>query len=325
MSQTDMTVANGTGAAVRDDIEDHLQALASLSIGNNAPATPYQGQFWLDNNTPSGTLWTLNIYDGSGWIAHTIIDTAANKAWSAWSLPLAGSGGVGGGYSMSGDILMGQNTTATPGSGNTTHGGNLSSNGSLHLSNSGAYVANFNRNGNGTIHVFCNSGSVSGSITVSGAATAFNTSSDYRLKINVEEITFEEALAVILQLRPVWFNWIYAPDAPRVDGFIAHEVQAILPHLVTGTKDEVETVHPMRVEGVGRQRRVVAGEPFERIKPQGIDQSKLTPLLTAFCKGVGQAFLALRQRVELLDAQLAALAPPAPPREPPPAEGGAQP
>lgn len=82
MSQNDFNLANDTGANYRADANSALQALASTSKGPSAPSTAYTGQLWLDDDTPSATSWTLNIYDGVGWIALGIIDTTANT-WQA--------------------------------------------------------------------------------------------------------------------------------------------------------------------------------------------------------------------------------------------------
>lgn len=79
MSQHDMVVSTGSGATVRADINAALQALASSSKGPSAPATPYSGQLWLDDNTPSGTVWTLYIYDGSDWVSIGTIDSVSNQ------------------------------------------------------------------------------------------------------------------------------------------------------------------------------------------------------------------------------------------------------
>jgi hypothetical protein len=73
-----MVVANASGSTVRADINDALQALASTSKGNSAPSTPYAGQLWLDDNTPSSSIWTMYQYDGSDWIALYNIDTTNN-------------------------------------------------------------------------------------------------------------------------------------------------------------------------------------------------------------------------------------------------------
>ena len=109
---------------------------------------------------------------------------------------------------------------------------------------------------NRTHYQFHNPNGTIGSITTSGSSTAFNTSSDYRLKENV--VTDWEATSRLKQLKPMRFNFIADPDT-TVDGFLAHEVQAVVPEAVTGTKDEIDD----------------DGNPVI----QGIDQSKLVPLL----------------------------------------------
>jgi hypothetical protein len=79
MTQHDMNVADGGGAAVLADINLALPALASTSKGPSAPSTPYAGQLWLDDDTPSGTVWTLKQYDGADWISIAEIDTSNNR------------------------------------------------------------------------------------------------------------------------------------------------------------------------------------------------------------------------------------------------------
>jgi hypothetical protein len=79
---------------------------------------------------------------------------------------------------------------------------------------------------------------VLGSISQNGASSvAYNTSSDYRLKENIAPIG--GAIDRILQLKPSRFNFITEPGKV-VDGFIAHEAQAVVPECVTGTKDAVD-------------------------------------------------------------------------------------
>jgi len=116
-----------------------------------------------------------------------------------------------------------------------------------------------------------------GSVTCTDFATAFNTSSDYRLKENVVSLT--GAADRVKQLKPSQFNFIVNPSK-TVDGFIAHEAQAVVPECVTGTKDEVDA----------------EGNPVY----QGIDQSKLVPLLTA-------ALQEALTRIEQLETKVAAL------------------
>jgi len=104
---------------------------------------------------------------------------------------------------------------------------------------------------------FYNPNGLVGSIQTSGTSTSYNTSSDYRLKENVD-YTFN-ALDRVVQLKPARFNFIADADT-TVDGFIAHEVQDIVPEAISGEKDAVND----------------EGNP----EYQGIDQSKLVPLLT---------------------------------------------
>jgi hypothetical protein len=99
-------------------------------------------------------------------------------------------------------------------------------------------------------------GSYIGGINTSTSATSFITSSDYRLKENV--VTDWDATSRLKQLKPSRFNFKIDKDT-IVDGFLAHEVSSIVPEAVTGTKDEVD-------------------EDGNAVM-QGIDQSKLVPLL----------------------------------------------
>jgi hypothetical protein len=98
-------------------------------------------------------------------------------------------------------------------------------------------------------------GTVRGSISSNQYATTYATSSDYRLKEDIQEVP--NATARTLALKPCNFQWINSDY--RVDGFLAHELADQVPEAVTGEKDAVDT----------------DGNP----EYQGIDQSKLVPLL----------------------------------------------
>jgi hypothetical protein len=80
---------------------------------------------------------------------------------------------------------------------------------------------------------FYQNNSFVGSISSTASSTAYNTSSDYRLKTDAQPMT--GASARVQALNPVNFEWI--ADGTRVDGFLAHEAQAVVPESVTGTKD----------------------------------------------------------------------------------------
>ena len=120
-----------------------------------------------------------------------------------------------------------------------------------------------------------------GQITTSGSTTTYTTSSDYRLKTDVQPMT--GATERLKALKPVNFEWI--SDGTRVDGFLAHEAQEVVPEAVTGTKDAMTTeeyeVTPAVLDDDGNV--VTEAVMGEREVPdyQGIDQSKLVPLLVA--------------------------------------------
>jgi hypothetical protein len=97
----------------------------------------------------------------------------------------------------------------------------------------------------GVINILNNNGVV-GSISTSGSTTAYNTSSDYRLKENVQPM--QDALAVIAQLNPVTYTW--KADGSDGQGFIAHELQAVVPDCVTGEKDAVDAEGNPQYQGV---------------------------------------------------------------------------
>jgi len=118
-------------------------------------------------------------------------------------------------------------------------------------------------------YLFYNPNGQVGAINTSGSATAYNTSSDYRLKENIAPMT--GALAKVAQLKPVTYKWKI--DGSDGEGFIAHELAEVKPDCVTGEKDAVDA----------------DGNP----KYQGIDTSFLVATLTA----------ALQETKALIDTQ----------------------
>ena len=125
-----------------------------------------------------------------------------------------------------------------------------------------------------------------GSITFNSGGTAFNTTSDSRLKENVVDI--DDGITRLKALKPKRFNYKSLPDVTQ-DGFIAHEAQEVLPYAVTGTKDEVATEDKPEDE-------IKVGDPIY----QEVDYSKLTPLLTAALQeAIG--------KIEILEEKVAAL------------------
>jgi hypothetical protein len=142
--------------------------------------------------------------------------------------------------------------------------------------------------GNEQIHFYYGTTKV-GSITSTSTNTAFNTSSDYRLKENIVKLT--SALDRVNEISVYQFNFISEPTR-KVNGFIAHELQSIIPEAVTGVKDEMIEfgVVTRTNDGIVIQKDVKKPEILDEgmewsvtsSKPnyQGVDQSKLVPLLT---------------------------------------------
>jgi len=115
-----------------------------------------------------------------------------------------------------------------------------------------------------------------GKIETSGSNTTYGTSSDYRLKENIAPMT--GALAKVSQLKPCTYTW--KADGVAGQGFIAHELQSVVPDAVSGEKDAVNE------DGT--------------IKAQGIDTSFLVATLTA-------AIQELKATVDAQAARIAAL------------------
>jgi hypothetical protein len=108
-----------------------------------------------------------------------------------------------------------------------------------------------------TVLQFRNAGVEVGRISHTNTATSYVTGSDYRLKENPTPMA--GALETVTALKPVDFTW--KTDGSSGRGFIAHELQAVVPEAVTGEKDKVDA----------------EGNP----EYQGVDASKLVPILVA--------------------------------------------
>jgi hypothetical protein len=131
---------------------------------------------------------------------------------------------------------------------------------------------------NATVVDFYNGNGGVGTIQLNGSSTAYNTSSDYRLKENVN-YDFD-ATTRLKQLRPARFNFI-ADNTKTVDGFIAHEVSSVVPEAISGEKDAVKVWQEGEElpEGVSVGDNKLDADGNTIIDSQGIDQSKLVPLL----------------------------------------------
>ena len=186
------------------------------------------------------------------------------------------------------------------------------------------------------------SATIRGSITTNGSSTSYNTSSDYRLKENVVDMT--GAIDRVKALQPKRFNWIADEDDTTVDGFLAHEVSDVIPEAISGEKDgmrdeeyqvtpalgeiytpaieeitdedgnitqeavaeailSTDVEQPETLEEGQQWRETTPAEMGTRTVPdyQGIDQSKLVPLLTGALQEAIAKIEALETRIETLE------------------------
>ena len=155
---------------------------------------------------------------------------------------------------LDGDFIVGD--TDFPNGNNSCFGASAGGTTSVSRAATNLQTQIFFQNPNGTV----------GTIKTTGSATQYNTSSDYRLKENV--VTDWNATTLLKQLKPSKFNF-KADASTTVHGFLAHEVSSIVPEAVSGEKDDVYT------EADEANKEGTQGQP----KYQGIDQSKLVPLL----------------------------------------------
>jgi len=175
----------------------------------------------------------------------------------------------------SGNLLVGATSTFTGGGVNDGKGG-------VYVATDVAQAIPLSlklAGGNGTVASFIRGGQTSpvGSISITTTATSYNTSSDYRLKENIAPMT--GALAIVGQLKPCTYTW--KEDGSNGQGFIAHELQEVVPDCVTGGKDAVDE----------------EGNP----KYQGIDTSFLVATLTAAIQEQQAIITDLKTRIEALE------------------------
>jgi hypothetical protein len=282
---------------VRDDATD-VDSIAFSTSGTEAMRIDSSGRVGIGTSSPDQNL---HVSDTSSNAYVKIISNDSNTAGILFGDQNSGLQGkiyyVNSGDYMrfdtnasermridsSGNILL-ATTSTYPGSGNTNGGTmveNSSTDGtSFFVSRKTNIACYFNRNNDGSVVSLRRGGSEVGSISVTASNTSYNTSSDYRLKENVD-YTFD-ATSRLKQLKPCRFNFITDTDR-TVDGFIAHEVSDIVPEAVTGEKDAMMTeeyeVTPAVLDDDGNTVEEAVMGTREVPDYQGIDQSKLVPLL----------------------------------------------
>jgi hypothetical protein len=146
-----------------------------------------------------------------------------------------------------------------------------------------------------------------GTISVTGSATAYNTSSDYRLKENITPV--QGAADIVKAMQPVTYT--FKSDGSWHDGFLAHELQELHPRAVIGSKDAMQDEEYEVTPAVLDEEGAVVTEAVmgTRSVPdyQGVDYSKLTPILTAALQEALNKIDALEAQNATFEARLAAL------------------
>ena len=239
-------LAFGTGSTERARIDSSGNLLLGVTSSTGLTGT---GDFAMPNNRAIRFRNAAN----SAYLNMIYVDSSNNLNFGYGGVPPTITFGINGvgevsRYDSSGNLLVG--TTSAFNSARVSINA-AGSSGSIALSignaNDTYYAANF-RNSSGT--------SV-GNISCTVSATAYNTSSDYRLKNTIAPMT--GALAKVAQLKPCTYKWNV--DGSDGEGFIAHELAEVCPQAVSGEKDAVDE----------------EGNP----KYQGIDTSFLVATLTA--------------------------------------------
>jgi hypothetical protein len=153
-----------------------------------------------------------------------------------------------------------------------------STNGLLFAVSSGTFTNNY-------IYFQNSGGSKIGSVSSNNSSVTYNTTSDYRIKTNIQPIS--GALAKVTQLKPVTYDWKPEFAEGSSQGFIAHELQSVVPDCVTGQKDAVDA----------------DGNPVY----QGIDTSFLVATLTAAIQELKAINDTQAETINALTARIVAL------------------
>jgi len=258
-----------------------LRDTSSYSVGTG-PAVIFQGKESGGTNTQFGAIYGVSNGSNSGELTFE----TRNSGSSAERMRITSSG----------NVLVATSSGISSSAGKLQIvGGSSTANGmGIKAAASGtAYLAGF----------YNTSAGVVGFISTNGSSTTYATSSDYRLKENVVDL--DNGIDRLKQIPVHRFNFIADPDK-TVDGFIAHEVQDVIPEAITGTKDGMTTeeyeVSPAVLDEEGNVVTEAVMGTREVPEYQGIDQSKLVPLLTAALQEAVAKIEDLESRLSALEA-----------------------
>ena len=315
-------ILSGQGGGVTDEYARFISS-GNFGIGDTSPseALSVTGNIRATGDVTANDVFIvgpnpeLRLTDTDGTQEYTIIANI-NGSTRIDSRDGAANGtivfrGFGGGvldeyarFDTTGNLLVGKGAANT-----TTEGVWIDGpNGRMFATADDDYTAQFTRNGSdGPLIYLYNDTAQAGLISVSGSSTTYGTSSDYRLKTDAQPMT--GASARVQALNPVNFEWI--SDGTRVDGFLAHEAQAVVPECATGTKDAMKDeeyeVTPAVLDDDGNETSPAVMGTRSVPDYQGIDQSKIVPLLTAALQEALTKIDALEAQNATFETRLTAL------------------
>jgi hypothetical protein len=265
----------GTGNRITGDMSN--ATIANRVAFQTSTANETTGFAVLPNGT--GTISQLLLYNNSDSANSSLLNVMITAGEVRFGSGIAGTGT----YLPTTFYTSGSERVRIDSSGNVQIGGitGLAKLNDFYLGSSQAGLNFYDTAAGATAYVainFVRNGSVVGNINTTNTATAYVTSSDYRLKENI--VPMIGALDTVALLKPVTYKWKI--DGSDGQGFIAHELQAVVPDCVTGEKDAVDA----------------EGNPVH----QGIDTSFLVATLTAAIQELKAIVDAQAVRIAALEA-----------------------
>jgi hypothetical protein len=290
------TLTGSTGVVNIGSGQVYKDASGNVGVGTTSPNTKtqiYKAAYSSFTGTSLGALAITDSTASVNYYSSIDFNTSANN-----SLPLArigmqytGSGsylvfGTSNSYGSgitntamaidySGNLLVG--TTSVDPSGSNVTGAAIGGIGYISTcasSNPGAVFAR--KTTTGDIVIFRYGTTQVGTINTNGTGTTYNSASDYRLKHDVQALS--NGLATVSALKPVTYKWNV--NNSYGEGFIAHELQEVIPEAVTNTKDQVDA----------------DGNPVY----QGVDYSKIVVHLVAAIQELKADLDAAKAEIEVL-------------------------
>lgn len=304
-----------------------LDASGNLGLGATPSAwggsrykvieSAYAGALAFDQGYLTASLSTNTYWNGTNWIyklsswgatRYELGDLTGSAPSHKWFTAASGTAGNAITFTQamtldsSGQLYIGTNGVNTPSSTRTGTAWGFGS------GSNNYWINAVNSTGTANHWSFVNGNGEVGKITTSGSATTYATSSDYRLKENIAPMT--GALATVAQLKPCTYTW--KVDGAIGQGFIAHELQSVVPDAVIGEKDatrveqyEISPAVPATFDEEGSELTpAVEAVMGEREVPvyQGIDTSFLVATLTAAIQEQQAIITQLQADVEALKA-----------------------